>query len=74
MPAEAALSLTDPEYRTMARTRLATPAISSGLTCAKRRAALGPWAFVLTPAQDRPDADATWLSVRSGRSGPTTGS
>eukprot|EP00969_Alexandrium_andersonii_P188186 8315283-Alexandrium_andersonii.AAC.1 len=42
MPAEAALSLTDPEYRTMARTRLAMPVITSGLTCAKRRAALDP--------------------------------
>eukprot|EP00969_Alexandrium_andersonii_P042707 1873356-Alexandrium_andersonii.AAC.1 len=42
MPAEAALSLTDPEYRTRARARLAMPAINSGLTCAKCRAALGP--------------------------------
>eukprot|EP00969_Alexandrium_andersonii_P011996 523633-Alexandrium_andersonii.AAC.1 len=42
MPAEAALSLTDPEYRTMARARLAMPVISSGLTRAKCRAALGP--------------------------------
>eukprot|EP00969_Alexandrium_andersonii_P089409 3946491-Alexandrium_andersonii.AAC.1 len=40
MPAEAALSLTDPEFRTMARTRLAMPALSSGLACAKCRAAL----------------------------------
>eukprot|EP00969_Alexandrium_andersonii_P181933 8039694-Alexandrium_andersonii.AAC.1 len=32
MPAEAALSLTDLEYRTMARARLATPVITSGHT------------------------------------------
>eukprot|EP00969_Alexandrium_andersonii_P193923 8566507-Alexandrium_andersonii.AAC.1 len=37
MPAEAAPSLTDPEYRTMARTRLAMPVITSGFTCAKCR-------------------------------------
>eukprot|EP00969_Alexandrium_andersonii_P189134 8356970-Alexandrium_andersonii.AAC.1 len=42
MPAEAALSLTDPEYCAMARTHLATPVITSGLTCAKCRATLGP--------------------------------
>eukprot|EP00969_Alexandrium_andersonii_P267293 11811998-Alexandrium_andersonii.AAC.1 len=42
MPAEAALSLTGPEYRTMARTRLATPVISSGLARAKCRATLDP--------------------------------
>eukprot|EP00969_Alexandrium_andersonii_P103016 4545724-Alexandrium_andersonii.AAC.1 len=40
--AEAALSLTDSEYRTMARTRLAMPVISTGLTCAKCRVALDP--------------------------------
>eukprot|EP00969_Alexandrium_andersonii_P194668 8597758-Alexandrium_andersonii.AAC.1 len=40
MPAEAALSLTDPEYRTMARTGLAMPIITSGLACAMCRAAL----------------------------------
>eukprot|EP00969_Alexandrium_andersonii_P281851 12460023-Alexandrium_andersonii.AAC.1 len=42
MPAEAALSLTDPEYCTVARTRLSMPVITSGLTCAKCRAALDP--------------------------------
>eukprot|EP00969_Alexandrium_andersonii_P028578 1247948-Alexandrium_andersonii.AAC.1 len=42
MPAEAALSLTDPEYRAMARTRLAMPVISTGITRAKCRVALGP--------------------------------
>eukprot|EP00969_Alexandrium_andersonii_P199208 8796633-Alexandrium_andersonii.AAC.1 len=42
MPAEAALSLTDPEYRTMARTRLAMPVITPGPTCAKCRATLDP--------------------------------
>eukprot|EP00969_Alexandrium_andersonii_P283934 12552715-Alexandrium_andersonii.AAC.1 len=60
MPAEAALGPTDPEYRTMARTRLATPVITSGLTCAKCRATLDPWAFILTPARDTPDAGTTW--------------
>eukprot|EP00969_Alexandrium_andersonii_P061303 2702738-Alexandrium_andersonii.AAC.1 len=34
MPAEAAMNLPDREYRTMARTRLATQAFSRGLTCA----------------------------------------
>eukprot|EP00969_Alexandrium_andersonii_P324227 14326017-Alexandrium_andersonii.AAC.1 len=42
MPAEAALSLTDPDYRTMARTRLALPIINAGLTRARCRAALDP--------------------------------
>eukprot|EP00969_Alexandrium_andersonii_P141767 6268026-Alexandrium_andersonii.AAC.1 len=42
MPAEAALSLTDPECRTMAQARLAMPVITSGLTRAKSRATLGP--------------------------------
>eukprot|EP00969_Alexandrium_andersonii_P248612 10985645-Alexandrium_andersonii.AAC.1 len=47
MPAEAALSLTDPEYRAMAGTRLAMPVITSGLTCAKCRATLGPLGLLL---------------------------
>eukprot|EP00969_Alexandrium_andersonii_P312028 13786322-Alexandrium_andersonii.AAC.1 len=42
MPAESALSLADPEYWTTARAGLATPVISTGLMCARCRAALGP--------------------------------
>eukprot|EP00969_Alexandrium_andersonii_P227928 10065987-Alexandrium_andersonii.AAC.1 len=42
-------SLTDPEYRTMARTRLATPVITSGLTCAKRRAASVSYTHLTLP-------------------------
>eukprot|EP00969_Alexandrium_andersonii_P030573 1333548-Alexandrium_andersonii.AAC.1 len=38
--AEAALGLTDPEYRAMAKTRLAMPVISAGLTRARCRSAL----------------------------------
>eukprot|EP00969_Alexandrium_andersonii_P348233 15398430-Alexandrium_andersonii.AAC.1 len=43
VPAEAALSLADPESRTMARARLAMPVFNTGLTCAKRRAPLDPF-------------------------------
>eukprot|EP00969_Alexandrium_andersonii_P332020 14673395-Alexandrium_andersonii.AAC.1 len=42
MPAEAAPGRTDPEYRTMARTRLAMPVTSTGLMRTRCRAALGP--------------------------------
>eukprot|EP00969_Alexandrium_andersonii_P071375 3151022-Alexandrium_andersonii.AAC.1 len=35
----------------------------------------GPlWAFILTPAQDKPDAGTTWSNVPSGTNGATTGS
>eukprot|EP00969_Alexandrium_andersonii_P328516 14516506-Alexandrium_andersonii.AAC.1 len=65
MPAEAALSLTDPEYRTMARARLAMPVISSGLTFAKCRAALGPLGLhSYTPGQTRRRRDVVERALR----------
>eukprot|EP00969_Alexandrium_andersonii_P173200 7656382-Alexandrium_andersonii.AAC.1 len=71
MPAEAALSLTDPEYRTMARTRLAMPVISSRLTCAKCRAALGPLGLHSHTCPGQTRRRTTLPSEPSGRNGPT---
>eukprot|EP00969_Alexandrium_andersonii_P025381 1108758-Alexandrium_andersonii.AAC.1 len=42
MPAEAALSLADPRYHAVARARLGMPVFSSGLSCARCRAPVGP--------------------------------
>eukprot|EP00969_Alexandrium_andersonii_P019431 848198-Alexandrium_andersonii.AAC.1 len=66
MPAEAALSMRGPGYRTVARTRRAMPVLSTGLTCARCRAPLGPLGH-------KPGGAVTSWSVPSSRSLATKG-